>query len=334
MWTYVIAPILSFLPRPWRQAIFGDVGFNWPRATMLSGFVEGGIFLAGLIAWYFHTMYSAVHAQMGVTLEATKGVPGEGAAFGMGAAALATFALHPVTWVLGYFTVEGIWRMLAAGLTEESPGTLPLAIVAWVARGMRRHAYERRVPLVADHVAHGGEKDSWDLRVASCRPKPDWKYPLTIRFQDAYFQVGGETTTGATPARPHVYLLNRPPAGEAYRGVREYDPEALLRAPEEKPNFLAQYFREKAEHWRLQRLPPARDLVERGDGAKGWHLKIEAFRAKPEWMPGRTIRFEEELFHILETYRGSTARPFGYRLRKLQENEAARGVLDYWPESS
>ena len=71
--------------------------------------------------------------------------------------------------------------------------------------------------------------------------------------------------------------------------------------------------------------------MERGDGTQGWHLKVESFQAKPEWTPGRTIRFEEEMFHINETYRGSAARPFGYRLRKLKENEAARGVIDYWP---
>ncbi|MCL4523475.1 MAG: hypothetical protein M1453_13905 [Acidobacteria bacterium] len=332
MWAYLIAPLLSLLPRRWRLAMFGEVGFNWPRATFLSGLVEAVGFFGGLIAWYFHTMYSAVHAQMGVTLEATKGVPGEGAAYGMGVAALATFALHPLTWVLGYFTLEGIWRMLAAALTEESPGTLPLVIVAWITGGIGRRAYEARVPLVADQVTRGGEKDAWALCVASCRPKPDWIYPLTIRYLDEYFQVTGEAAAGATPARPHVYLLNRPPAGEAFRGVREYDPEAQLRAPEEAPNFLLQYFRERAERWRLERLPAAPDLVERGDGAQGWHLRVQSVREKPGWAPGRTIRFEEQMFRINENYRGSAERPFGYRMRKLFENEAARGVMDYWPE--
>ncbi len=332
MWAYLIAPLLSLLPRRWRQAMFGEVGFNWPRATFLSGLVEAVVFFGGLIAWYFHTMYSAVHAQMGVTLEATKGVPAEGAAYGMGVAALATFALHPLTWVLGYFTIEGIWRMLAAALTDESPGTLPLALVAWITGGVRRRAYEARVPLVADQVTRGGEKDAWALRVASCRPKPDWIYPLTIRYQDEFFQAAGEANAGATPARPHVYLLNRPPAGEVYRGVHTYDPEALLWAPEVAPNFLVQYFREKAERWRLERLPPAPDLVERSDGAQGWHLQIESCRSKPEWRLGRTIRFEDEMFRVNEIYRGSAAQPFGFRLRKLFENEAARGVLDYWPE--
>jgi hypothetical protein len=331
MWAYVIAPILSLLPRRWRQSLFGEVGFDWPRATAISGFAEGSVSFGGLIVWYFHVMYSSFNQQVGATMEAAKGVPGEGAGLAMGAVGLLYFALHPVTWVLAYFTVEGIWRTMAALLTDESPGTLLLAIVAWVAGGMKRQAYEMRVPLVADQVTHGGEKDTWALRVASCRPKPDWNHQPIIRYQNEYFRVAGEAITGATQARPHVYLLNRPPTGEAYRGVREYDPEALLQGPQEQTNFLAQYFRDKAEQWRLKRLPPAPDLVERGDGGQGWHLKIESVQAKPEWMPGRTIRFEEEMFHINDTYPGSAARPFGYRLRKLKENEAARGVIDYWP---
>jgi hypothetical protein len=308
------------------------VGFGWTRATVLSGCAEGGACFLGLVAWYFHVMYAAVGQQIGATMEATKGVPGEGAAYAMGFAALVTFAFHPVTWVLSYFTVEGIWRTLAAVLTDESPGTLPLAILAWVLGGARRRAYELRVPLVADQVTRSGENDAWDLRVASCRPKSDWKYPLTVRYQDAYFQVVGEAATGATPQRPHVYLLRKPPPGEAYRGVREYDPEALLRAPEAAPNFLAQYLREKAERWQLARLPRVPDAIERGSGAQGWHLKIESYREKPEWTPGRTIRFGDQLFSVVAAYRGAATRPFGYRLRKLPENEAARGILDYWPD--
>jgi hypothetical protein len=245
------------------------------------------------------------------------------------------FAMHPLTWVLGYFTVEGIWRAVAAGVTDESPGTLPLALVAWLAGGMKRRAYELRVPLVADEVTRGGEKDTWVLRVASCRPKPEWIFPLTIRYQSEYFQVAGESPTGATPARPHVYVLNRPPAGEAYRGVREYDPDALLRVPAEQHNFLVQYFRDKVEKRRLNQLPLAPDLVERVDPAvagQGWHLRVEAVREKPEWILGRTIRYEDEMFRVHEICQGSVTRPFGYRLRKLLPNEAARGVIDYWPE--
>ena len=114
MWTYVIASFLSLLPGRWRRALFGEVGFNWPRATALSGMMESVLCFGGLIAWYFHVMYSSFNQQVGATVQATQGAPGEGAAFAMGAVGLFYFAMHPVTWVLAYFTVEGIWRTLAA----------------------------------------------------------------------------------------------------------------------------------------------------------------------------------------------------------------------------
>jgi hypothetical protein len=38
------------------------------------------------------------------------------------------------------------------------------------------------------------------------------------------------------------------------------------------------------------------------------------------------------MFRVHEICQGSVTRPFGYRLRKLLPNEAARGVIDYWPE--
>ncbi len=335
MWTFVIAPILSLLPRRWRQEIFGETGMDWAHATLISGFVIGIGCLLGLIAWFLFFIRLASAEQAGLVLQGLsqkappQGATGAGMSYAMGLSALVAFLMQPMTWVLGGFAIDGFFRGVAALVTGESPGTLPLAIVAWATGRLRRRAYEARVPLVADQVTRGGEKDAWALRVASCRQKPEWIFPLTIRYQGEYFQIAGQAPTGATQARPNVYLLNRPPAGEAYRGVREYDPEALLQAPEEQPNFLAQYLRDKAERWRLKRLPRVPDVIERGDGGQGWHLKIESFREKPEWKLGRTIRFEEEMFRVSETFRGSEAQPFGYRLRKLLENEAARGVIDY-----
>jgi len=332
MWSYFIAPLLSLLPGRWRRALFGDAPVDWTRATMICGFAQFAICLGALIWWYFRVLYGALGQQMDTTIRAAQGVPAEGAAFAMGFAALVTFALHPVTWLLGYFTIEGVWRTLAAVLTEESRGTLPLAVVAWLLDGARRRGYEARVPLVADQVTRGAEQDPWNLRVASCRPKPEWKYPLTVRYAEQFFQVIGQAPTGATPQRPHVYLLRKPPAGEAYRGVREYDPEELLRAPEAEPNFLVKLLREKFERWQIARLPRVPDAIERSSGAEGWHLKIETCREMPDWTVGRTIAYEGQLYSIVGAYQATAARPFGFRLRRLEETEAARGIIEYWAD--
>jgi hypothetical protein len=332
MWTYVLGPLLALLPERWRRTLFADIPVNWPHAGAISGLAEAIGCLLALAGWYLYAIQHFVDQQMDVTIAATKGVPGEGAAFGMGAAALITFAVHPLTWALAYFSIEGTLRAFAAWTSDEVAGTLPLVLADRIFAGTKRRAYERRVPLVPDVATLGGEKDPWDLRVESCRPKPTWKYPLTIRFNGAYFQVAGEAAEGGTPQRPHVYLLRRPPAGEAYRGVGEYDPEEVLRVEEEPPHFLASFFRGALEQRRLAKLPLVPDTVERGDGSQGWHLKVESCRPKPMWTPARTIRFEDTLYRVDGDYQGSAARPFGFRLCFLPPNEAARGVLDYSPD--
>jgi hypothetical protein len=337
MWTYILGPLLALLPERWRRMLFADAPVNWPRAGTISGLAEAMGCLLALIGWFLYAIQHFVNQQMDVTIAATKGGPGEGAAFGMGAAALITFAVHPLTWVLAYFSIEGTLRAFAAWTSDEVAGTLPLVLADRIFAGAKRRAYERRVPLVPDVATLGGEKDPWHLRVESCRPKPTWKYPLTIRFNGSYYQIArqtsggqaGEAAEGGTPQRPHVYLLRRPPAGEAYRGVAEFDPEAVLRVEEEPPQFLLRAFRNVVEQRRLAKLPLVPDTVERGDGSQGWHLKVESCRPKPMWTPSRTIRFEDALYRVEGSYAGSAARPFGYRLCILPPNEAARGVLDY-----
>ena len=218
----LLGPIFALLPERWRRALLGRAPVNWPRAALVSGSLEGVLGLGALIGWYLYFIQDAIGVQADITSKAmlTRDMPagatGVGMSYAMGLAALTSFALHPVSWALFYFTLEGLLRALAAGLTQEVVGTLPLVLVDRAIGLGQRRSYELRVPLVADEVARGDEKTPWDLKVASCRPKPTWKYPLTISYEEEFFQVAGESRGGGTPGRPHVYLLRRPPQGEAY----------------------------------------------------------------------------------------------------------------------
>jgi len=327
----LLAPILALLPERWRAKWFAAAGVNWPRAGVISGFLEGFFCLLGLAGWYLYAMQKFVDQQMDVTVSAAKGVPGEGAAFGMGAAALATFVIHPLTWALAYFAIEGIARCLAAALTEETLGTLPLVLVDRAIVSSRRRAYERRVPLVADVVTRGGEKDPWDLKVESCRPKPAWRPPLTVSWQGEYFQVAGEAAAPGTPARPHVYLLRKPRPGEVFRGIEGYDAEDVLRPPESS-HFFGNLFGALREKLGQRSQKPVMDSVSRGDGSKGWHLRVESCRPKPMWIPPRTVRYDNVLYKLIATYDAQPPRPYGYQFICLPMNEGARGVLDYFPD--
>jgi hypothetical protein len=332
MWTYLLGPLLTPLPQRWRRALFGNLSINWPRAALISGLLEALGCLAGLIGWYLFFLNRAVEQQMNATLLATKGAPGEAAAFGMGFAALVSFALHPLTWALVYFSLEGVLRTFGAVVAEESIGTLPLALVDRIIAGAQQRAYEARVPLVPDLVAQSDGKQGWDLRVESCRPKPTWKYPLAVRYQDEFYQVTGEASSGLAVPRPHVYLLRRVPAGEAYRGVENYGPEDVLRSAARRPSFLGSLFHGLREKYRILRLPLVADRVYRSDRRDGWHLRVESCRPKPEWTEGRTIRFERQVYRVVASYDAPPPRPFGYRLRLLPAGEIIRGGLDYSPD--
>lgn len=331
MLTYTIGPILSLLPPRWRADLFSGQ-IHWVRATVISAFLEGGGCLFALIGWYLLSIQAGVDQQMNVTVDAAKGVPGIGAAAGMGAGALALFAFHPLTWTLAFFTAEGFWRGFASLVSEESPGSFPLTAIDWLIRKIRGAAYERQVPLVVDLITRGTGKQPWDLKVQSCRPKPTWKHPLTVKFAEEYFRVERESPQDATPARPHVYLLKRVPAGEAYRGMEPYDPQSVLQhAP---PRGLMGHAVDAVRDGiRLKTLPLVADEVLRGGAVQGWDLRIQSCRPKPDWTVGRTVRFEDRFYRLESLYDAQPPRPFGFELRAMPTGVPGRSVILFDPEA-
>jgi len=341
MWTYVIGPLLVLLPRRWRQSLLGGAPVNWTQAALVGGFIQGVGGLLVFIGWYLHYIQAAIGRQAALALDALSkadpqaGLSQAGLSYSMGLSALADFAMHPLSWVLGYCVVEGVVRFAGAYANQESYATLPLVVVDKLLVSGRQRAFELRVPIVADEVTRGTPSDPWDLRVASCRPKPDWIYPLTIRWGEEFFEVQGSSTEEGKAARPYIYFLRRPPPGKAYHGVDGFDPDAIVRearARESEPSFLVTGIRNEYEKYRIKILPIVADHVFRGDGRDGWHLRVESCRPKPPWTRGRTIRYENVLYRVEGECQGSAQRPFGYRLVFVPPHEAARGVLDYAPD--
>jgi len=325
--TYLLGPILSLLPQGWRRNLFPNLEVEWGRATLLSGVLSGAGCLLGLIVWYLHAIQAATDVQIDATMQATKGVPGYGAGMVLGFASLVTFLLHPLTWVLAYFSVEGIYRAFAATIHGEAPGTGPLALVDWTARSMQRRAYERRVPLVPDRVFEDALGKQWNLKVESCRPKPLWKYPKVIKYKESFYQVVGESTGGPTAARPHVYLLRAAAAGEAFRGLEIYDPNEPLRPAAPTVGQAAlRAFRDGA---RVKMLPLVADEIERVVDEQGVFLRVRSCRPKEDWSAGRVIRHEGCFYRMAETYEAESPRPFGFVLQLLPAGVPGRRVIDY-----
>ncbi|MGH9575291.1 MAG: hypothetical protein ACRD40_17395 [Candidatus Acidiferrales bacterium] len=220
---YFVAPLYTLLPKRWRRGSGYESGRVLVPAAMISGLCEACAALLVLSLWfmyYFNTLgrtYSAFQpGSAHFAFSSTEAA---------GGAVFITFALNPLTWVIIYFGVEGIVRTLGALTTGEVVGMLPLYgfEMAWRVARRRRQAPE--LPLVADEITPGSE--GCDIQIASCRPREGWKYPFTLRYAGAYFQVIGEKYMGAGP-RPFIYSLRRLPAGEIARGLQNYDPADVL----------------------------------------------------------------------------------------------------------
>ncbi|HTU33320.1 MAG TPA: hypothetical protein VMF66_05915 [Candidatus Acidoferrum sp.] len=222
--TYIFGPFATMLPRPWRSQALAAMPIQLAPAAMLSGILEAVLAIAALIVWY--SMYVTLAA--GVVGHSSVVVPDQ-SANRIGMFAVVWFWLNPVTWLVAYFILEGTARSLAALATGEAYGVAPLWVLERIWRlneGRRRNA-RPNLPLVADEITPGD--GTCDMKIASCRSKPNWKYPFTIHYAGAYFQVIASVDFSAGP-RPHVYSLRRLPPGEAAGGLADYDPADVLTA--------------------------------------------------------------------------------------------------------
>jgi hypothetical protein len=219
MWaTYMLGPIFALLPRRWRERVFQTTPNRLARATTLSGIFEAVLGFVGLVVWY------SIYARL-----AGDALGSAGASERAGLFAYVWFWLNPITWMVGYFGLEGVLRSVAALATGETYGTLPLFLVEYFSQRVARRSKRPQLVLVPDEIMRGDS--TCDMKIASCRVRADWKYPFTIHYAGAYFQVVADIHLGAGP-RPHVYSLRRLPPGEIARGLREYHPEDVVVAPQ------------------------------------------------------------------------------------------------------
>ncbi len=225
-WTgYFLGPVYASLPKRWRYVEHHGSARFLARCAMLSGVVESVLALFVMRYWYMSFFNLIGTAYGNAVVNGNENPVTKIAPEIIGGAGILVFALHPITWLILYFFVEGIMRLTAAVITGETYGILPLCAADFVyRRAIRRHPGPE-LPLVSDEVLPGGA--TCDLKIASCRKHPDWNYPFTIRYQRGFFQVIAAEFGKAGP-RPYVYSLRRLPPGEIARGLREYHPDDVL----------------------------------------------------------------------------------------------------------
>lgn len=220
--TYLLGPFYALLPRPWRSRVYRGSQALLARASFISGILECVVSAFGIAFWYLAFSDMLGDGSLRSVLPAIRG-----SSFSweiIAQASFSRFLVHPITWMILYLGFEGAVRALTALASNETMGTLPLWALEKVYRVITTSRRFAQIPLVPDEITGGG---SFDLQIASCRARRDWKYPFTIHYGGAYFQVMAEKFISAGP-RPHIYSFQRLPAGEIASGLQEYDPKDVL----------------------------------------------------------------------------------------------------------
>lgn len=222
---YLLGCFDAVLPKRWRFVKNYASEQLMARCTMISGLVESVVALLVLRYWYVTVLTWILSAYAEKALSKQQGWAAYTPAEFVGGAGFMIFAGNPITWIILYFGAEGILRLAAAVITGEAFGTLPLCAIDAGIRLATRRRKTSDLPLVSDEILPGDA--SSDLRIASCQKRTEWKYPFTIRYERAFFQVVGVDSCEKGP-RPYVYLFRRLPPGEVARGLRDYHPDDVL----------------------------------------------------------------------------------------------------------
>ncbi|MGB2636878.1 MAG: hypothetical protein WAM58_23320 [Candidatus Acidiferrum sp.] len=242
VWTYVLGPALALLPRRWREAIDpGQQHVAWIPATILSGTIEALLALIALIYWYSYSVggwaqqaiYSTIKAHPEAAIREDT----------VGFAALTLMAMHPLTWVIAWFGVEGIVRTLGAAFAGNVNGcsalwALDRLVLLFRRRGdvgaigsntasfvdaLRDKLILTRTPVVADEICVSMDGPEELMEIRSCRPREDWNPPRVLRYQGIYYRL--ESCSKGEAPRPFHFCLRKLTAGVPGRTVLEYLPD-------------------------------------------------------------------------------------------------------------
>jgi len=224
---------------------------QWERATAISGFAEAVLALVGLMNWYAHAMSIWVGNGVGVALSGKMGT--EVRPQDIGGAALIVWWMHPLTWLLAYFGLEGAIRLCTGVFGDHACGIFPLFLadkivfshfrrgkhassdaadmgggVSSYADAIRERVRTARLPEVPDELCFTKDHSGELLEVRACRRNQDWTPPRVVRYSDTYYRLEGDSS--ASGARPFRYRLRRLPAGVPGRTVLLYaPPDAIIR---------------------------------------------------------------------------------------------------------
>ena len=322
----VLSVLMTFLPPRYRAE-----GAKLRPQAMLAGILQFSAAMTYLVYRFY--IFSWQRAGIiGPGLDTPSNLPEINARSDAGAGIfmMAEFIFNPLNAFLLYLFYEGLVRYLAARISHQVVGTLPLYAISGIHDLVDRAKYRRFVgPVIEDEVVRATGKQGYDLKVYSCRAKLDWNPYMAVEYEGEFYQKFKEEY-GPLPRR-FIYYLRKSPPGHTVVVVDHYKIDSVLkRAPgkwEGAPGLLDRMFPNR-------KLPPlVVDEVLRGGGPRhDYDLKVYSCRPKRDWNTYVTIEFEEQWYQLRKEEKGSNPRPFIYYLRKCPPNRPAVVIRQYKPE--
>jgi len=216
----------------------------------VSGCAEMAAALVAMMHWYSYSIMRWVDNAAAAALDGKMGP--DVTTHEIAGAAYFVWILHPVTWIIIYFGVEGLLRLVGAAITDSISGTLPLVLVDELFRALFRRrepgttssgemhsvrfaspvmairdkVLTAALPQVPDELSFVENSAGEFLEIRACRAKEDWIPPRIVRYDNAYYRLEAQSR-GAVP-RPFVYVLLKLSAGVPSRTVLQYQPAGVL----------------------------------------------------------------------------------------------------------
>ena len=110
-------------------------------------------------------------------------------------------------------------------------------------------------------------------------------------------------------------------------------PSATKAAGFEQSNFSSykQAIHEKVRHSRTAQMPDELFFSKQADED---FLEIRASHKKPDWVPPKTVRYQDSFYRLEATSDGVEPRPYCYQLRRLSSGVMGRTVIVYAPQEA
>jgi len=245
MWKVVPGIPLSLLPRRWRAVSpIPEESVPWVSAAILSGILESIFAVVALVYWYSHSV--TTWAAQALDSALNNGPTADYDPHVLGLTAFVIWCIHPLTWLLASFFIEGLTRIVAAISIEQILPMWVLAFADWChgkfthrpAEGIAQFTPSGReqlrsfiqatmhaakttgLPELPDELTELAEGADSILEIRSSRAKTEWTPPRVIRVDSIYYRL--ESVAEGPRPRPFIYRLRRLSAGVPGRNVILY----------------------------------------------------------------------------------------------------------------